>query len=263
MVPFVLWESWASSTGGSEETSMERSERLTPHLICTFSVHAQDWAQPCWFLKYTDDTYLTMVSVQVLEFLDITDGDPLGQRRSAQVRRGKGRQGVRCICRKTRLKQVSETTGIHILVTMKGIYKRSSISDYNSSHWIWSICRFMEPNRLLFIPMYCWWCWLCAATDCSGVLLQCWELPHRLSDIPSTFCRGLNLYRQYRRYIQGEKKINKINQEQQRYFPSQIGHFSLHILKNEMHGKKMKLTLVSGGQAAASWPCTGYLPAAD
>lgn len=43
------------------------------------------------------------------------------------------------------------------------------------------------------LPMYCWWCWLWAATDCSGVLLQFWELPHRLSDIPSTFCRGLNL----------------------------------------------------------------------
>lgn len=102
----IVHFSWASSIGGSEETSMERSERLT------FSVQAQDWAQPCLFLKYTDDTYLTMVSVQVLEFLDITHGDPLGQRRSAQVRRGKGRQGVRCICRKTRLKQVSD-----ILVT--------------------------------------------------------------------------------------------------------------------------------------------------
>lgn len=113
MVRFVFWESWASSTGGSEETSMERSERLTPHLSCTFSVHAQDWAQPCLFLKYTDDTYLTMVSVQVLEFLDISYGDPLGQRRSTQVRRGKGRQGVSCICTKTILKQVSD-----ILVTV-------------------------------------------------------------------------------------------------------------------------------------------------
>lgn len=74
-----------------------------------------------------------MVSVQVLEFLDITHGDALGQRRSAQVRRGKGRQGVRCICRKVRLEQVSETTCVHILVTMKGIYNRLSSSDSNSS----------------------------------------------------------------------------------------------------------------------------------
>lgn len=28
-------------------------------------------------------------------------------------------------------------------------------------------------NQLLSVPMYCWWCWLWAATDCSGVLLQC------------------------------------------------------------------------------------------
>lgn len=33
-----------------------------------------------------------------------------------------------------KMKQASETTCIHILVTVKGIYKRSSMSDYNSSH---------------------------------------------------------------------------------------------------------------------------------
>lgn len=71
-----------------------------------------------------------------------------------------------------------------MLVTIKGMEETGSKRE-------------AEANWLQLIPMYCWWCWLCAATDCSGVLLQCWELPHTLSDRPSTFCRGLNLYTQY------------------------------------------------------------------
>lgn len=59
-------------------------------------------------LKYADETYLTVVSVQALKFLDITHGGALGQRLSAQVRRRKGGQGVRCICRKTRWNLASE-----------------------------------------------------------------------------------------------------------------------------------------------------------
>lgn len=44
-------------------------------------------------------TYLAVVSVQVLQLADITQGDPLRQRLRAHVRRGKGRQAVRRICK--------------------------------------------------------------------------------------------------------------------------------------------------------------------
>lgn len=46
----------------------------------------------------TDRTYLAVVSVESLQLLDVSHADALRQRMSAQVRRGKWRQGVRCIC---------------------------------------------------------------------------------------------------------------------------------------------------------------------
>lgn len=45
-----------------------------------------------------DMMYLAVVSVECLQLLDIIHVDALRQRLGAQVRRGKWRQGVGCIC---------------------------------------------------------------------------------------------------------------------------------------------------------------------
>lgn len=52
-------------------------------------------------------TYLAVVSVEGLQLLDIIHVDALRQRLGAQVRRGKWRQGVGCVCMKQRGRQVS------------------------------------------------------------------------------------------------------------------------------------------------------------
>lgn len=59
-------------------------------------------------------TYLTVVSVECLQLLDIVHVDALRQRLGAQVRRGKCRQGVGRICIKQKCRQVSLTqTHVH------------------------------------------------------------------------------------------------------------------------------------------------------
>lgn len=45
----------------------------------------------------SDKTYLAVVSIKVLQLLEIIHVDTLRQALSAQVKRGKWRQGVRCI----------------------------------------------------------------------------------------------------------------------------------------------------------------------
>lgn len=88
-------------------TSSERSERLTSPLTCslfTFGSALKLSMLALTFLKLTDETYLAMVSVQVPQLADIAQGDPLRQSLRAHVRRGKGRQAVRRICKRKRLK---------------------------------------------------------------------------------------------------------------------------------------------------------------
>lgn len=84
------------------------------------------------FLKLTDEAYLAMVSVQVPQLADIAQGDPLRQRLRTHVRRGKGRQAVRRICKKK----------TYMLVTIKGMEETGSKRE-------------AEANWLQLIPMYC------------------------------------------------------------------------------------------------------------
>lgn len=138
-------------------------------------------------------TYLTVVSVESLQLFDIGHVDALRQRLSAQVGRGKRRQGVRRICKQRKKKMWSAVTQKHrLLKKNRCVMKDAEVCDLKFDTSV-DKQLLREPTSPLSVPMYCWWCWLWAATDCSGVLLQCWELPHRLSDIPSTFWRGLNL----------------------------------------------------------------------
>lgn len=170
------------------------------HVLVITDVSLLTTFKQCLAGALVERTYLAVVPVESLELLDVRHADALGQRVSAQVSRRKRRQGVRCICIKRRGK-CSEWS-------LLGLWKDAH-EGQKRIKFCWEMYKLEQlkfetgsaGDQPQSVPMYCWWCWLWAATDCSGVLLQCWELPHRLSDMPSTFWRGLNLKKRKKRRV--------------------------------------------------------------